>query len=132
MNNYITPNLKKFAALTALYSVCFYYLLFAFHAHKIWIGITIAAAAYGILMFLTGMYFGKRDPIRKSRKDLDFMYHLATFVIVNSIGLIAVLLAKPTELLSYFYGTGFWGIGLLMHYISSRNSLKGMRGKDVF
>ena len=78
---------------------------------------------------------GAFDPVRRSRGVLAFQYNLITYVISvaiwipwNSIG----LAAEEETSTTYLLGMGFWGLGVLVHYLTSRGTMKGIPKKEMF
>ncbi len=131
----MTTNLKYFCGLTFIFSIIFFDALYTDLSlgspEKIW----IYAILYGLALFFTGLYLGYNDPVQKSRLDLGFHYHLMTFIIVNSIGLISLFIAlgfNKNTLLCAIMSIGFWAIGLLVHFYFSSKSIKGISREEIF
>lgn len=131
----MTNNLKYFGGLTLVLSVAFfYYLHSALHAQS-FSNIWLFAILYGVILFIAGLVLGYKDPIRRSRADLSFQYHLMTFIIVNIIGIPWLFISmglNNSTLLSAAFQCVPWSIGLFLHYYFSSRSIKGMNKKEIF
>jgi uncharacterized protein involved in cysteine biosynthesis len=81
--------------------------------------IWLLALLYPILMLVNGFVWGYKDNIPVERK-IGFQYHLLTYVIVNSLGVIW-LLFLPSLGYSKFnialIQISSWGIGLFFHWL---------------
>jgi hypothetical protein len=132
---YTTPQLTGFGITTLLLSIGFFYYLYSSLDAREYSYIWLAALAYGVLMFVNGFVWGWLDSARKSRHDLGFLYHLYTFIIVNSVHAIAIFYYGRTDKWTLIYsGLGMiaWGLGLYVHYSNSRKSIKGMERGELF
>ena len=132
---HLTRNLWIFATSFAVYSIVFHQLLSrtldAGRHEQIW----MIATGYGVLTFLTALLLGRFDSVRASRGVLAFQYNLITFAVSvlvwvawSALGLAAVEVRSTT----YLLGMGFWGLGVFVHYLSSRNTVKGIPKKEIF
>lgn len=77
----------------------------------------------------------KTDSKRKSRTNLGFAYHLATgaVVLVTILSLTLIGLLNSNGLDYYLLIPAIaWGISLLIHWVATRTSIKGIEGKKVF
>ena len=131
----MTTNLKYFCGLTIIFSVIFFYYLYAALSIESYDKISIYAALYGSVLFISGLALGYFDSVRHSRLDLGFHYHLMTFIIVNVIGLISLFIDmgfNKNTLLYAILSIVFWAIGLLVHYYYSSKSIKGMDKENIF
>lgn len=135
----LSKYLKVFTVLVFLYSVCFNY---AYHNQMTpdqWFNFLKIGIIYGVTIFLTGLLLGMRDPVKSSRVDQGFQYHLMTFIVVNVTYLIWPLLFysafESSVQLDWYIQliliTG-WGLGLLGHYLLSRKTIKGIPTDEVF
>ena len=131
----LTRNQWIFTVSFAVYSVVFHHLLSrtldAGRYEQIW----MIATGYGVGTFLTALLLGAFDSVRASRGVLAFQYNLITFAVAvvvwvawNTLGLAAVEERSTT----YLLGMGFWGLGVFVHYLSSRNTVKGIPKKEIF
>ena len=131
----ITKNQKYYGVLTLLFSVAFFYYLYSALETRTYDHIWIYAIVYGSLLFAGGLYFGYRDSIRESRKDLGFQYHLTVFMIVNLISvpwLFIVMGVSMDSLMNAGFQLIPWGLGLLIHYFFSSKSIKGISKQELF
>ncbi len=131
----LTKNLKYFSGIAIIFSIVFFYNLYAALQAQSYNKIWVYALLYGILMFCAGLILGYRDPVRESRTDLGFQYHLITFIIVNAIGIPALFFAMGLNIETItgaILQSFSWGLGLFVHYYFSSKSLKGMDKEEVF
>ena len=131
----LTNNLKYFCGLAFIFSTVFFYVLYTALLAESYNQIWLYATLYGITLFASGFALGYHDPVRKSKLDLGFQYHLMTFIVVNSVGLVSLFIAMGFNKETLLYGVFplvFWAIGLLVHYYSSSRSIKGMDKKGLF
>ena len=131
----MTRNQKYFAVLTILLSLVFFKLLIDDLTIEAYGNLWIYALIYGIVMFLNGLYFGYNDPVRETRHDLGFQYHLITYIIVNVIG-INWFIFKFADSGNAFFWIVIqcvpWGLGVLLHYYLSLRCIKGMDKEEIF
>lgn len=124
-------NIMLFSVLTLLYTVGFYSLLERLLSTEKWNFILIIIVVYILLMLSTGKLLGdKEDTLVRS--DNGFTYHAATFLIVNAVGFGWILIFRPTNILYQVISSLSWFVGLLVHYVESKKSLKGYDKKEVF
>lgn len=131
----ITNNLKYFSVLTLVFSIAFFYSLYSSLATASFSNIWIYCSLFGISLFASGLGLGYNDSVRDSRIDLGFYYHLMTFIIVNSIGLISMFLVMGFHIHTLYYSVFsvfFWAIGLAIHYYFSSRTIKGIDKRDIF
>ena len=131
----ITNNLKYFGGLTLIFSIAFFYYLYSAVLAQSYSDIWIYVSLYGAALFISGFVLGYRDPVRKSRLDLGFYYHLITFIVVNFVGIISLFIAMGFSfrtLLNAAASLIFWGLGLLVHYYFSSRSIKGINKREIF
>ena len=140
MKTLITFNLLKFTSIALILTIIFRYGLSTSLTNEMFLAVFICAAVYGILMFLSGSYFGKKEyyedlPIY----DIGFRFHLATYLVHNLISLFWFLLGFESsyENVSTIYITAIiWGVFLVIHliyYISIRkSSIKNLDKNDIF
>ena len=131
----MSQNLKYFSGLTLIFSVIFFYYLYSSlligSYGKIW----IYAILFGTALFVSGLILGSKDSVRNSRQDLGFQYHLMTFVIVNSVGIISILITLGFSIQNFITGILsilFWALGLIVHYYFSLKTIKGIDKREIF
>jgi|LGOV01.1.fsa_nt_gb hypothetical protein len=120
--NMLTPTnrLKIFILLIFVYSVIFFYLLNEFITSQLWSSITLLALIYALLMAITGFILGFKDKVTDRKISLGFLYHFYTFIVVNFISVIWILMFQRESILDCLVVILAWGIGLLVHYLTSR------------
>jgi len=131
----LSRNLKIFGALAASYSILFQYYYSGFVTGGEWNKVVIVAAFYGICMFATGLVLGATDPVRGTRMDQGFQYHLVTYFVVNGVGILWALIGLSAEGETVWVAllTALsWGVGLLVHFLVVRRFIKGIPRRDVF
>lgn len=131
----LTRNQWIFAVIFAVYTATFHYLLNKTidtgRHESIW----ILATGYGGLTFLTALLIGAFDPVRQSRGVMSFQYNMITYVtsvIIWLTFLFTGLATKEAGSNVYLLGVAFWGLGVFIHYLSSRSTLKGIPKKEMF
>lgn len=131
----MTKNLKYFSLLTSIFSCIFFFFLNrdirTEPDHFIW----LYAFLFGSSIFISGLLLGYKESIRKIRFDLMFQYHLATYIIVNIIGIISFILSLGLNKSTLFIALAQalpWGVGLVIHYYFSLRSIKGIQKKNLF
>jgi membrane protease YdiL (CAAX protease family) len=94
---------------------------------------------YGIVIFISGWIFGKKDRLTLNLYDIGFRFHLTTYVICNLIGQIWVIfnLTAINESTKSINMTAiFWGLGLILHLIiflsTRKNAIKGIKKSEIF
>lgn len=128
-------NLRIFGVFAVLYSVVFNYYYSGYVEGGEWNKVLIVAALYYIFMFATGLSLGIKDPVRDTRMDQGFQYHLVTYIIVNVTGILWTLFGLSFErnTLGVVLLTALiWGLGLLVHFLLVRRFIKGIPRGDVF
>ena len=134
-----TSNQLKFAGVLVILTITFRFglstLLQGMEFTLAW----MIAAFYGILVFVAGWYFGKKDYDSLPLYDIGFKFHLVTYIICNLIAELWLLLGfqsqyEPVE--TVHLTALFWGLGLILHFIlfmrSRKNSIKGIEKTDIF
>jgi hypothetical protein len=125
----------RFLALTILLSCTFFYALVHAIHHQLWLRVLFLALGYGTAMFFNGLFFGRQEAASESRTDLGFRYHLLTYAAVNAVYLLSLFLPgfwPHMPLYAVFGQLLAWGLGLLIHYLYSRNSIKGYDPEEIF
>ena len=79
MKNLLTANLLKFTLSAIVLTILFRIALSSFITNKMIGALLISAIAYGILMWISGYFFGKKDYENLPIHDVGFRFHLATF-----------------------------------------------------
>lgn len=131
----LSKNAKILGILMIVYSLVFHYYLSHYLAAGQHEKIIPVALTLFFVAFSTGLILGAFDPVRKSRSDLSFQYHLITYVVMNSTAFLwlATGLASNQEQLSHALLTAVsWGVGLIIHWFLSRRTIKGLPKASVF
>ncbi|MFO8023050.1 MAG: 2TM domain-containing protein [Perlabentimonas sp.] len=135
----LTKNLLIFSVSLILLTILFRFSLSTMLQNRLFFSVWIVAVAYGIIVFIMGWVFGKRDNLNLPLYDVGFRFHLATYVICNLIGEIWYLLDLQSdyEKIRTIHLTAlFWGIGLLIHFIiyliTRKDAIKGIKKSEIF
>ena len=101
--------------------------------------IALLAIVYGIMAFIFGWYFGKKDFESLPLYDVGFRFHLLTYLVCNGYAyfwFLSGLTATNEDIAIVHYTAIFWGIGLLVHsffYLQSRKEvIDGMHKGEIF
>lgn len=139
MKKLITPNLSKFTLAAVLLTIIFRIGLSTAITNQITIAIILSAVLYGILMWLNGSYFGKKEYEHLPIYDIGFRFHLATFLAHNVVSILWFSLAFQSkyENIKVIYTTALlWSIFLIIHlvyYLSIRKStINNLNKEDLF
>lgn len=131
----LSRNLKLFSVLMTIYSIVFQYYYNQYLNAEDWNYVVLCAAGLFVASFATGMILGSKDPVRNHRNDLGFLYHLMTYITVNAIAVIWLLAGLSSDKVTpvmILLMVILWGVGLLVHYLISRKTLKGMTKTEAF
>lgn len=135
----LTPNLLKFILVAIVLTLVFRYFLSYGIAAKSNLIITVSAGLYGLLMFSSGFFFGKRDGEYLPFYDIGFRSHLATYIICNGIGELWFLLGLNSgyEKIEVIHQTAIiWGMFLFAHFCfflyTRKNAVVGLDKDDLF
>lgn len=135
----ITPYLLRFALTTTLLTIVFRFFLSYGIENQSGIIITTSAVTYGLLMFASGWYFGRKDGEYLPIYDVGFRFHLTTYLIHNGISLLWLGLgfgSKYENLSVSIMVAIYWGIFLLLHFIFyiwvRKNSIENLDKEDLF
>lgn len=127
---------QKFFAFTSIVlTILFAYFLHLLLDIKAYQSIPYYAIGYGVLMFLNGLLWGFFDRVRNSRFAIGFIYHLITYISVNTVFLIAMFFYTPMKKITiwaYLNQIVWWGVGLILHYYYSKKTIKGMKPDEIF
>ena len=139
MKNLLTPNLVKFTLLICVLTILFRVALSSFITNKMIVPLILTSIVYGILMWISGSYFGKKDYEYLPIYDIGFRFHLATFVTHNLVSILWFTFGFQSkyESVKIIYMTaGIWSIFLLVHliyYLSARqSSVNDLDREDLF
>ena len=135
----LTPYLLRFALAAVVLTLVFrYFLSYGIEIQTKTIVIS-SAIIYGISMFSSGLFFGKKDGEYLPIFDVGFRFHLATYVIHNGISLLWIWLgfgSKYEKLEISLMVATYWGIFLFLHLIfylwARRNSINNLDKEDLF
>lgn len=122
-----------FAIISVVLTFTFLHLLNNFIANQEWKSINVIALFFGGLMFLNGLLNGYFDTDSMQRIDLSFRYHLITFITFNVMHIIYVVMANSNFTFKHaLLSTLFWGIGIIVHYLYARKTIKGYTAEELF
>ncbi len=135
----ITKNLLAFSIGLIALTIAFRFSLSTMLQNRLFGSVWIVATIYGILIFIIGWIFGKKEKMNLPLYDIGFRFHLATYIICNLIAEIWHLIGLQSEYenvrilhLTVIY----WGIGLLIHFIiylvTRKNAIKGIEKSEIF
>lgn len=115
----LSTNQKIFALITLLLSATFFYYLYHFIESEQYNYVIACSTMFGSFMFLFGFALGYKDKPKNEKLTLGFGYHLITYLIVNVLGAIFLLMFKGFSLQNSLIVSStflFWGLGLAVHY----------------
>jgi hypothetical protein len=135
----ITKNLIAFSIGLVVFTVAFRFSLSFMLQNRLFSNAWIVAITYGVLIFIIGWIFGKKDKINLPLYDIGFRFHLATYIICNLIAEIWYLMDLQSEyenIRAVHLTAIFWGIVLLIHFIiylfTRKNAIKGLKKSEIF
>lgn len=135
----ITKNLVYFSIALFIITILFRYALSSMLQNQLFSMIWYFVIAYGVIVFIFGWIFGKRDHLTLPLYDIGFRFHFATYIICNLIAEAWYLLdfQSDYEKIKYVHLTVLiWGIFLLIHYIlfliTRKNAIHGIKKTDLF
>lgn len=135
----ITKNLALFSVVLIVLTILFRYTLSNSlqnqHFNIVW----VIAVLYGLIVFILGWIFGKRDNESLPLYDIGFRFHVATYLICNIIAELWYLLGLHSdyEKFKHIHLTViFWGVVLFVHFIiyliTRKNAIKGLKKSEIF
>ena len=102
-------------------------------------GAWLTALVWGISLFISGRYFGKKDVEYLPLYQSGYRFHLATYLIFACVSFVWFKMEMNSlyEYISQLYQTLFWwGIFLIFHTIlfatSLNKSIKGLEKSEIF
>lgn len=135
----ISPFLLRFALTVTVLTITFRYFLSHGVKDKSLIITLVAAILYGVIMFISGWFFGRRDVEYFPIYDVGFRFHLAAFLIYNIVSLSWFVLGfnAHDENINIIYATALiWGAILITHFFfflcTRKNSINNLYKKDLF
>lgn len=135
----ITPFLLRFILVITLLTIAFRFFLSYGINHESLVLIILSAVLYGVFMFVSGWYFGKKDAEYLPLYDVGFRMHLSTYTVHNGISMLwfAFGFNSSVENVSVVYITAIaWGTILLVHlgfFIWTRqHTIKNLHREDLF
>ena len=139
MKTFITKNLLKFTLTTIILTIIFRIGLSTSISNKMTLAIIFCAIIYGILMWFSGKYFGKKEYEYLPIYDIGFRFHLSTFLTHNIISILWFQFSFESkyENIGVIYSTTIiWSIFLIIHmiyYLSVRkSSIKNLDKDNLF
>jgi len=116
----ITANLVRFAFVASALTIAFRYVLSYGIDNEKTLIIVLSAMLYGMGMFFSGWYFGKKDGKQSKIRDIGFRIHLATYLVYNLISELWFILGfnSDKETIGIVHTTAIcWAISLLVHFL---------------
>lgn len=139
MNSLITSNLIKFTFVTLVLTIIFRIGLSTSITNKMTAAVIICSIVYGILMWLNGTYFGRKEYEYLPIYDIGFRFHLSTFLAHNIISIVWFVFGFESkyENIEVIYITALiWSTFLIIHliyYLSiKKSSIKNLDKEDLF
>ncbi|MDU1905445.1 MAG: hypothetical protein E6772_11730 [Dysgonomonas sp.] len=136
---FITANLVKFAAVFAVFTITFRFLLGTFIDAKLFMWIWILALVYFCANFVIGWYFGKKDHECLPLFDVGFRFHFTTYFVFNLLSEIWFLLGfqSASESIRTVHSTAIiWGGFIIIHFIMyliyRKKSINGLEKSEIF
>ncbi len=131
-----TKSFTSFIIFAAIFTIIFRASLSALLNNESYIMVWVAAVAYGILMFVIGVYFGKRDSIESVIYNLFLRWNGGTFIVFGIISYVWMLFGNPapSESLGVLNITMIiWAtIGVVVYLIMRHYSIKGIEKSEIF
>lgn len=121
----LSKNLKIFASVALVLSVTFFYFLYKFIGSEQFNYVIVCSSMFGTVLLLSGFTLGYKDKAVSEKLPLGFGYHLITYIIVNTVGIIALLVFmgfSTQSILTILSTLFFWGLGLGAHYYFGRKN----------
>lgn len=135
----ITRYLLRYAFTATILTLIFRYFLSYGIENKSDITIASSAIIYGITMFVSGGYFGKKDGEYLPIFDVGFRFHLTTYLVHNGISLfwIGLGFGATNETLGLAVMVAiYWGFFLLLHFgfyvWAKKYSINNLDKEDIF
>ncbi len=135
----ITKNLLAFSIGLVVLTIAFRFSLSTMLQNRLFGSVWIVATIYGILIFIIGWIFGKKDKMNLPLYDIGFRFHLATYIICNLIAEVWYLIGLQSEyenIRTVHLTVIFWGIGLFIHFIiylvTRKNAINGIKKSEIF
>ncbi len=135
----ITPYLLRFVLAATVLTIIFRYFLSYGIENQPVIVMTISAVTYGLLMFASGWYFGRKDGEYLPIHDVGFRFHLTTYLIHNGMSLLWIGFgfgSKYENLNVPIMIAIYWGIFIIIHFVfflwARKNSINNLNKEDIF
>ena len=133
----LTIRLGQFAISALFLTVLFRYALNLCIGVNSLFGTVSCSIVYGGLMYLLGLYFGKKDAVENEVHDIGFRYHFVTYILCIGIGYGAYYWGWNTETLRAMAITAIsWGIGIAIHFVffllEQHKTIKGYTKDEIF
>lgn len=139
MKTLLTPNLLKFTLATLVLTLLFRIGLSTSITSKMTIAVILCSIFYGILMWLNGNYYGRKEYEYLPIYDIGFRFHLSTFIAHNAISILWFVFEFESkyENIKVIYITALiWSIFLTIHFIYylsiRKSSIKNLDKNDLF
>ena len=139
MKTFVTPNLLKFSLVSFLFAVAFRLGLSWSIENKMIVPLVLSASLYGVAMWFSGMFFGKKENDYLPIFDIGFRFHGATFIIHNIVSLIWFWLGFNShfeKIEVVYYTAVIWLILFIPHLIyflvTRKSTINNLSKKDLF
>ena len=135
----VTSFLLRFALTASVLAIIFRFSLSYGVENKSSIIVALSAILYGVLMFFSGWYFGKKDGEYLPIYDVGFRFHFTTYLIHNTISELWFLFGFNAiqEKIGIVHTTAIiWGVFLIVHFVffllTRKNSINNLDKEDLF
>lgn len=135
----LTKNLLIFSAWLTAFTILFRFGLSSMLQEQLFNTVWILAIAYGVMVFIVGWIFGKRDQLHLPLYDIGFRFHLATYLICNFIAFSwhALGFQSDYENINVVGFTAiYWGTALIIHFvlflITRKHAISGIKKTEIF
>jgi hypothetical protein len=135
----ITKNLLIFAAGLIILTILFRFGLSEMLKSKNFAIVMVISSLYGLLVFIIGWIFGKKDYETLPLYDIGFRFHFATYLVCNLIAeawFYFGLQSQYENVKTIHLTAILWGIGLIIHFIffviTRKHAINGIKKTEIF
>ena len=107
--------------------------------NKMKVAVILCAVFYGVLMWLNGNYFGRKEYEYLPIYDIGFRFHLSTFLVHNVISLFWFVWSfesKYEDIKTIYWTALIWFVILLIHFIyyvyTRKSTIHNLDKDDLF
>jgi hypothetical protein len=132
-------NRIQFAVTATILTIFFRYALSFGIDKKSNLIVIISALTYGIAMYFSGKFFGKREKVRLPFYDVGFWSHLTTYliyVVISEFWFVLNCNSKFEKITVIHLTAIIWGFFIIVHFLyflaSRKNAIRNLNKKDLF